>query len=137
MTESIYGIVAAILIIVISRLLSKYITSKLYAATILVAIAFIYVGFSLKDNPPGLIFLEVAVALILYFVAVIGYARNNSLIAYGIIFHGLWDITHHNGFFIRTDIPDYWPTFCMIIDVIDGIYFLIIFRKNAGSLSHN
>jgi hypothetical protein len=137
MIEAISGIVAAILIIVISRLLSRYITSKLYAATILVAIAFIYVGFSLKDNPPGLILLEVAVALILYFVAVIGYTRNNSLIAYGIIFHGLWDIAHHNGFFIRTDIPDCWPRFCMIIDVIDGIYFLIIFRKKAGSLSHN
>jgi hypothetical protein len=129
MIEIIASIVAAIVIIVLSQVLSKYFTIKLIAATILVAIAFIYVGFSLKDNPVSLIILELGVALILYFVAIIGYARNNFLIAYGIIFHGIWDLFHHKGFFIGTDIPGYWPTFCLIIDIIDGIYFLVIFKK--------
>jgi hypothetical protein len=137
MIEIISGIIAAIVIIIISRLLANYVSNKLFAAAMLIAIAFIYVGFSLKDNPAELIILEVGVALILFFVAIIGYIRNNSLIAYGIIFHGLWDLIHHNGYLISTDIPDYWPTFCSIIDVIDGIYFLIIFKKKAGSLSHN
>jgi hypothetical protein len=137
MIEIISGIVAAIAIIIISRLLSKYVTVKLFAAAVLVAIAFIYVGFSLKENPVDLIILEVAMALLLFFVAIVGYIRNNSWIAYGIIFHGLWDLFHHNGYLISTDIPDYWPTFCSIIDVIDGIYFLIIFKKKAGSLSLN
>jgi hypothetical protein len=137
MIETISGIVAAVVIIIISRLLSKYLANKLIAATILVAIAFIYVGFSLKDNPASLIILEVAVALILYFTAIIGYARNNLLIAFGIIFHGLWDIVHHNGFLIGTDIPGYWPAFCFIIDIIDGVYFLMIFKKEARTLSHN
>ena len=131
MIEIISGIATAILIIIIARLLSQYVSTKLFAATVLVAIAFIYVGFSLKENPVDLIILEVAMALLLYFVAIIGYIRNNSWIAYGIIFHGLWDLVHHNGYFISTDIPVYWPTFCSIIDVIDGIYFLIIFRKKA------
>jgi hypothetical protein len=137
MVEIISGIVAAVVIIFLSRILSKYFSTRLFASTILVAIAFIYVGFSLKDNPTGLIILEVAMALILYFVALIGYTRNNQLIAWGIIFHGLWDIAHHNRSFINTNIPVYWPTFCSIIDVIDGIYFLVIFRKEARSLSHN
>ena len=120
----------------ISQTLSKYFSNKLLAATILVAIAFIYVGFSLKNNPTSLIILEIAMALILYFVAIIGYVRNNSLIAYGIIFHGLWYFVHHNGYLINTDIPVYWPSFCSIIDVIDGVYFLVIFKKEAKSLSH-
>lgn len=130
MIETISGIVTAIVIIVISQLLSKYFTNKLIAATILVAIAFIYVGFSLKDNPASLIIIEVGIALALYFVAIIGYTRNNLLIAYGIIFHGIWDIFHYNGFFIGTEIPDYWPSFCFIIDIIDGVYFLLIFFKS-------
>ena len=130
MIETISGIVTAIMIIVLSRLLSKYFTTKLFAATILVAIAFIYVGFALKDNPASLIILEAVIALTLYFVAIIGYTRNNLLIAYGIIFHGVWDIFHYQGFFIGTEIPDYWPSFCFIIDVIDGVYFLMIFFKS-------
>jgi hypothetical protein len=132
MVEAISGILTAFAIIILSRVLSKYFTVKLIAATILVAIAFIYVGFSLKNNPVNLIVLEIGVALILYFLAIIGYTRNSLLIAYGIILHGLWDIFHHRGFLIGTDIPDYWPSFCFIIDIIDGLYFLIIFKRQKS-----
>ena len=129
MLEIISGIVAAVVIIILSRLLSKYVTYKLIAATILVAIAFIYVGFSLKENPPGSIILEVAMAMLLYFLAIAGYAGNNELLGYGIIFHGVWDILHHNSLVIRTDVPPYWPSFCFIIDIIDGLFFVIIFKN--------
>jgi len=132
MIETISGIIAAVLIILITRGLSKYFTTKLFAATILVAIAFIYVGFSLKNNPVSLIVLEIGFALALYFLAIIGYTRNSLLLAYGIILHGIWDIFHHNGFFIKTDVPFYWPSFCFIIDIIDGLYFLIIFKKEKS-----
>ena len=129
MIETISGIITALVIIVLSRLLSKYFTTKLIAATSLVAIAFIYTGFSLKDNPVSLIILEVAVSLFFYFLAIIGFTRNSSLIAYGIILHGLWDVLHHQGLAVGTNIPGYWPSFCIIIDIIDGIYFLFIFKR--------
>src|SRR5678815_1739698 len=116
MIETISGIVSAVAIIIISRVLSKYFTARLMATTILVAIAFIYVGFSLKDNPVSLIVLEVAVSLVFYFLAIIGYIRNGFAIAYGIILHGVWDICHHNGSFVGTHIPGYWPSFCFIVD---------------------
>ena len=129
MTETISGIIAAVVIIIISRLLSRYVTNQLIAATILVAIAFIYVGFSLKENPAGSIILESVVAIALYLLAIAGYARNNMLLGYGIIIHGIWDILHHNQSVVGTDIPTYWPSFCFIIDIIDGLYFVIIFRN--------
>jgi len=134
MLETTSGVVIAVAIIILTRLVSKYFAAKLMAATILVAIAFIYVGFSLKDNPVTLIILEVTVALFLYFVALIGYARNSFLLAYGIIFHGAWDICHHNGFLIGTDVPGYWPSFCLVVDIIDGLYFLILFRNQKKSI---
>ena len=129
MIEIISGIVTAVAVIILTRLLSKFFTAKLMATTILVAIAFIYVGFSLKDNPVTLIALEVSVALILYFTAIVGYTRNNSLIAWGIIFHGAWDICHHNGSLISTRIPGYWPSYCLVVDIIDGLYFLVVFKR--------
>jgi hypothetical protein len=128
MVETISGIIVAVLCILLSQLLSKYFTTKLIAATILVAIAFIYVGFSLKENPISSIILEVGVALGFYFLAIIGYTRNNVLIACGILLHGVWDIFHHKGLPIQTEIPGYWPAFCFIVDVIDGLFFLFLFK---------
>jgi hypothetical protein len=134
MIEIISGIVTAIAIIIVALMLSRYVTMKLFAATILVAIAFIYVGYSLKgENTIGLIILEVAVTLIFYFIAVIGYTRNSLLIAYGIILHGVWDILHHNGLLVKTDIPEYWASFCLVVDIIDGLFFVYIFRRQKNS----
>ena len=128
MIETISGIITAIVIILLTRVLSKYFPAKLFAATILVAIAFIYVGFSLKENPLYWVILEVGVALGFYFLAIIGYTRNSLWIALGILLHGLWDIFHHKGLPVQTEIPGYWPTFCFIIDIIDGVYFLFLFK---------
>jgi hypothetical protein len=129
MIETISGIITAVVIIFLSQLLSEYFTSKLFAATVLVAIAFIYAGFSLKENAVGFTILECGTALIFYFLAITGYTRNKSLIAYGIILHGVWDIIHHNGWVVKTDIPGYWPSFCLIVDLIDGVYFLFVFKN--------
>jgi len=132
MTEIISGIAAAVVIIIITEVFAKRFTIRLIAATVLVAIAFIYVGFSLQGNPVEWIIPEIAFALVLYFLAMIGYKGNHSLIAYGIIAHGLWDIAHHNGWLMGTQVPDYWPSFCFVIDIIDGIYFLVVFRRGRG-----
>ncbi len=129
MAEFIYGIIAALVIIAISKALKKYFTTSLMASTILIAIAFIYVGFSLKDNTVYTIALESSVALILYFVAIIGYTKKPILAAAGIIFHGVWDILHHNNLLVTTNMPVYWPSFCFIIDIIDGVYFCVIIKK--------
>lgn len=129
MIETISGIGVGALIIILSRLLAKYVTEKLFATTVLVAIAFIYFGFSLKDNPVSSIILESGIAIVFYFLALFGYTKNNVWLAYGILLHGAWDIFHHKGVFIKTDVPGYWPSFCFVIDIIDGLYFLIIFRE--------
>ena len=128
MIETIIGIITAVIIILLSQVLSKYFTVKLFAATILVAIAFIYVGFSLKGNPTNLVILEVGVALVFYFMAIIGYRKNTLLVACGILLHGIWDILHHKGLPVQTEIPGYYPTFCFTVDIIDGLFFLFLFR---------
>lgn len=134
MLEIIYGILVAVVIIVLAQVLSKYVSTRLFAASTLVAIAFIYVGFSLKGNPAELIVLEAGIALVFYFMALIGYTSYSSLLAYGIILHGIWDIFHHYAVLIGTDIPSYWPSFCLTVDLIDGIYFLLVFRNQKSTL---
>jgi len=127
------AIAIASFVILFTRLLSKYFSARLAAATILCSIAFIYVGFSLKGNPVSSIVLEILVAVVFYLIAVIGYSKNNSLIAYGIVLHGIWDILHHKAAFVRTDIPGYYPLFCLAADILLGVYFFLVFRaKNNG-----
>jgi membrane protease YdiL (CAAX protease family) len=137
MIEAISAIVTAAILILIMPILKRYFSAQLIASTILCSIAFIYVGYALKENPVNAIILEVAVALIFYFIAVTGYAKNLNLIAYGIMLHGMWDILHHNEMLITTNIPVYWPVYCMTIDFIWGIYFLIIFKKQNSALSQD
>ena len=132
MIETVSGIITALVIIILSRVLSKYFSVQLFATAILVAIAFIYVGFSLKNNPAELTVLEIMFALALSFFAIIGFTHNSNWIAYGIIIHGLWDIFHHNGFIIETDVPAYWPVFCIVIDIITGVYFLYVFNNQKN-----
>jgi len=129
MLQFIYGIVFSIVIILVSILLSKYFSYKLIAATILVSIGFIYVGFSLKNNSASAIVLEVSAALVFYFLAILGYVKNYSLIAIGIILHGVWDIMHHDQLIVKTDVPSFWPVFCITIDIITGIFFWIALHK--------
>ncbi|HLA58022.1 MAG TPA: DUF6010 family protein [Puia sp.] len=133
MIEILSAVGCSLVIIILARVLSKVFTTKLFAAAILVAIAFIYVGFSLKDNPISLIVLEIAAASVFFFTALIGYKSNPFLIAYGTIGHGVWDFLHHRLTVIPTAIPTYWPVFCAVVDLITGIYFWMIFRSEKKS----
>src|SRR3954470_14618198 len=128
MIQLLSAIATSLFVIIFTILVSKHFSARLAAATILGSIAFIYVGFSLKGNPVSSIVLEVLVAVAFYLIAVIGYSRNNSLIAFGIVLHGVWDILHHGASFVKTDIPDYWPLFCSIVDFLLGAYFFLLFR---------
>ena len=128
MNQILLAIVTALIIIMLTILFSKQFSAKLVALTLLCSIAFIYVGFSLKGNTVSSIILEVLVASAFIFFAIISYVRRNSLIAYGIVLHGIWDITHHNALLIKTDIPHYWPVYCLVVDIIIGVYFFIVFK---------
>jgi hypothetical protein len=133
MIQLLSAIATVLFVILFTILLSKHLSAKLIAATVLCSIAFIYVGFSLKGNPVSSIVLEVMVAVVFYFIAVIGYSENNSLIAYGIVLHGIWDLLHHKASFVKTDIPSYYPVYCLVVDVLLGVYFFLVFRvKNNG-----
>jgi hypothetical protein len=132
MAQILSAIATAVVIIILNILLSKRFSAQLIAATILCSIAFIYVGFSLKGNTVSSIVLEVLVAVVFYFIALIGYSRYNYLIAFGIVLHGIWDIFHHHALLIKTDIPSYWPVYCLVTDILTGFYFFMVFKAQKA-----
>jgi len=131
--ELLWGLATALPLIFLTPLLRKYFPMKLLAATILVAIAFIYVGFSLKENILSDIIIEVTAALVFFFIAIVGYTRHSKLIALGILLHGLWDLIHHFTSGLKSN-PDYWPVYCLTIDVIWSVYFYFIFKKEKSEV---
>src|SRR6478735_7302705 len=89
MIEIISAVATALVVILLAPVLSRHFSIKLLAATILCSIAFIYVGFSLEGGQVSSIILEVALAIIFYFIAIIGYSKYTQLIAFGIVLHGI------------------------------------------------
>jgi hypothetical protein len=132
MIEALSGVITSIIIIILTRALSAFFSTRLIATTILVAIAFIYVGFSLQTNLISSIVLETSVALFFYFLALTGCMKNSLLIAYGIMLHGVWDVLHHKGL-VATSIPGYWPSFCLVVDVITGLYIFLVYKAHKNT----
>ncbi|MFN8274761.1 MAG: DUF6010 family protein [Flavobacteriaceae bacterium] len=130
--EIFWGLCAAAPLFVLVPLLRNYFSPKLLAATILIAIAFIYVGFALKENSVADIITETTAALVFYLIALMGYSKHNQWLSFGILLHGLWDITHHLCSGLNAN-PDYWPVFCLTIDVVWSIYFYRIFKNQKGN----
>jgi len=135
MIEILSAIATAFIVITFTILLSGHFSGKLIAVTILCSIAFIYVGFSLKANTISSIALEITVTLAFYLIAIVGYARNTVLIAVGILLHGVWDILHHSALLVTTDIPAYWPLYCLATDIILSVYFFLVFIKSNDNQS--
>ena len=126
--EIFWGAVSALSVMFLVPLLKKYFSPQLLAASFLVAMAFIYVGFSLKTASVYDIALETAVAIVFFFIALIGYMKNHKLIAVGILLHGIWDTIHHLGF--QSNVPAaFWPVYCLTIDFIWFLYFYWLFNK--------
>ena len=136
MTPILFAIGISFTVILFTIFLPKQFQSKLIGATALCAIAFIYVGFSLQGNPVNSIVLEILIAVVFYFIAIIGYIKNSYIIAFGILLHGVWDILHQDALVIKTVIPSYYPLFCSLTDVILAVFFYwyFIMQKRRNNL---
>ena len=127
------AILTAIPIMILVPILKKYIPAKLFAATILIAMSFIYVGFAVAENTAEVIIIESIVALIFYFIAIIGYKQDSRILALGILFHGIWDSIHHFTSAAH-DSPTYWPLYCFTVDLIWCIYFYMLFTASKTKM---
>lgn len=52
------------------------------------------------------------------------------------LWHAVYDI-HHNHFFVNSGIPEWWPEFCGVIDIILGLYLLSLSNRHSHTLLHH
>jgi hypothetical protein len=116
MTSFIVGLIITGTIIAFAEIFRK-IDLGFFAAMNLVAIPFIYIGFSI--HPDDLI-LTIPAALLFVLFAYLGYKKNYKFTLTGLALHGLWDV-----FFPRlsTVAPDGYDVFCITIDILLALYF--------------
>lgn len=113
------GIVTTLVLIGLIEVL-KYFDRRLIGSLTLVAIAFIYIGFSWKDTP-SLIY-SILSAAVFSALSYFGYKKNFILIITGLALHGVWDIVFP---LFSSAAPHGYSIFCITIDILLAIYFYV------------
>lgn len=127
MTELIIGISLAIAIVLSARL-SRFEKDRSFYPVLLIVIAFYYVLFAFQSFHKNEILFEVFVAIIFSVLAIWGHHINLKIVGLALILHGFYDLMHHS-IPVATNPPEWWPLFCFGVDVILGVWLLILFPK--------
>jgi hypothetical protein len=101
--------------------------------TVLIVIGFLYVLFGSIDGRGSVVMIEGAFAILFSVVALIGFRNSGAIVGFGIVAHGLFDFVH--GYLIEdAGVPVWWPGFCGSVDVLLGIYVVVVsIRNNSDS----
>jgi uncharacterized membrane protein HdeD (DUF308 family) len=127
--ESLVGAAVGVLTIVSARFMRG--ERWLYSLGLL-ALPGIYVFFALQTGEPAAAVKEmiygvpyVVAGLVLTFVS-----TRQSAVVVGVMWllHGLYDLMHGQ-LITNTGVPDWYPTFCAVVDAVIGAYLLWLSRR--------
>jgi|TARA_R100001377_G_scaffold69194_2_gene44486 hypothetical protein len=127
----IIGIAVSILIIVHFKK-TRLESSKFAYSFLLFTFPFYYFVFAVYGNDYAVIPSEFLGGLVFFSIAILSLRFSDfykfNFLALGYILHGIYDVTHHM-FFINAGTPVWWPEFCGVIDIILGLYLVILAFK--------
>lgn len=129
MTPFLIGLTVTAAVILFAEIFKK-IDLKFYASLNLVAIPFIYIGFSISIQS---LILTVPAALFFVLLAYLGYKKNYLFTVTGLALHGFWDVIFP---YISTVAPDGYDVFCITIDLLIAAYFYFKLRKCEAANNH-
>jgi hypothetical protein len=108
----------------------RYDEDKSYYPTILIFIALLYVLFAFMDGTYSIIIQESIIALIFVIGALIGSVTSLIWIVILLIMHGVYDFCHPM-IIENTLVPNWWPLYCLYVDVLLGIWILYTGRVSS------
>lgn len=112
---------ALALVIVAAGKFTGFEKDKSFYPMLLIFIAIIYVIFAAMDGSRQVIAAEVVIAVGFFALAVAGFKKNLWIVAAALIAHGVFDYAHHS-IIENSAVPDWWPGFCLAIDVTLGLW---------------
>lgn len=93
----------------------------------LIAIALFYVVFAIEWGNNNQIFLNAVIAGLFMLIAIVGYRISFTLIAFGLVLHGVFDLLY--AFMGSSPAPHWWAPFCLAVDVLLGLFLFFMIAK--------
>jgi hypothetical protein len=121
------GVLLAVGIAALAKF-TRFDEDRSFYSTILVIVASYYVLFAVLDSSAHALVWELVIAVAFSTVAITGALFLPTLVGIGIIAHGLFDLVH-DGLIANSGVPTWWPSFCASIDVVLGLWVIIVTRS--------
>lgn len=122
MVELIIGILLGISIVLIA-IKTGFDKDSSFYPVLLIVIAFYYVLFAFQAYNISEMIFETSIALLFSIIAILGHHRNLNIVGIALIIHGIYDLFQGDIVF-STNPPQWWPLFCLGVDVTLGIRIL-------------
>lgn len=128
MIPVIVGVLLAIGVAALGKF-TRFDEDRSFYSTVLIIIASYYVLFAVLGGSGHALVWELLIAVAFSTVAIIGALFLPMLVGAGIIAHGLFDFFVHDVLIENSGMPAWWPTFCGSIDVLLGLWVVILTRS--------
>lgn len=104
---------------------TRFEEDRSFYSTVLVIIASYYVLFAVLSGSGHALAWELVIAVGFSAVAILGALLLPTLVGIGIMAHGLFDLVH-DVIIENSGVPIWWPAFCASVDVLLGIWVIIL-----------
>lgn len=132
--EYIFGAGIALLVAVLAALVG-FDRDRAFYPTILVVIASYYVLFAAISGSVQVAVTEALGMTVFLIVAVAGFKFSPWWIVLGLCAHGIYDFKH--GLFIdNTGVPLWWPSFCLIYDIVAAAGLGLLLKLRAARFAN-
>jgi hypothetical protein len=126
------GVLLAIGVAALAKF-TRFDQDRSFYSTVLVIIASYYVLFAVLDGSGHALVWELVIAVAFSTVAIIGALFLPTLVGIGIVAHGLFDLVH-DGLIENPGVPAWWPGFCGSIDIVLGLWVIMLTRSRVPPL---
>ena len=127
MIPLVVGVLLAVGIAALAKF-TRFDEDRSFYSTILIIIASYYLLFAVLGNSSHALMWELAVAVAFSIVAIVGAFFLPELVGAGIMAHGIFDFVHDT-LIENPGVPSWWPAFCGSIDVVLGLWVIILTRS--------
>jgi hypothetical protein len=130
----IVGVLLAVAVAALGKF-TRFDQDRSFYPTVLVIIASYYVLIAVLGASGHALVSELVIAVAFSTVAILGALHAPVLVGTGIMAHGLFDLVH-DVVIENSGVPIWWPSFCGSLDVLLGLWVMILTRSRLTCSMH-
>jgi hypothetical protein len=130
----IVGVLLAVAVAALGKF-TRFDQDRSFYPTVLVTIASYYVLFAVLGASGHALVSELVIAVAFSTVAILSALHALVLVGTGIMAHGLFDLVH-DVVIENSGVPIWWPNFCGSLDVLLGLWVMILTRSRLTCSMH-